>query len=109
MTPSCGPTVFWKLSDRPPTPDETGVLVEDIYPLSQSLQVYSFFHPLSEERLIQVSPQSPRRMLPALAFSIQTILRHQLPRTFFSRMYNQVNWAGGLMEFHYIDVSEDYF
>lgn len=35
----------------------------------------------------------------------------QAPATkdFFIQYVYQVNWAGGLMEYHYIDVSDDYF
>lgn len=31
-----GPTAFWKISDRAPSPDETTVLFEDLFPLSES-------------------------------------------------------------------------
>jgi hypothetical protein len=31
-----GPTAFWKISDRAPAPDETTVLFEDLFPLSES-------------------------------------------------------------------------
>ena len=38
----CGPTAFWKISDRENTGDGPQVLLEDLFPLSMPLWTFCF-------------------------------------------------------------------
>lgn len=38
----CGPTAFWKISDRESTGEGPAVLFEDLFPLSKSLSSITF-------------------------------------------------------------------
>jgi hypothetical protein len=41
--PPCGPTAWWKISDRVIKPGDTTVLLKDLFPIGKPTLLFAFF------------------------------------------------------------------